>query len=51
MVRGKGIRLDQVLQERRMFVLESEKEGRGVVLIESVREAGWVEGRAREIFF
>jgi hypothetical protein len=34
-----------------MFVLESEKEGRGVILIKSVREAGGVEGRAREVFF
>jgi hypothetical protein len=34
-----------------MFVLESKKEGRGEVLIESIRETGWVEGRAREIFF
>jgi hypothetical protein len=34
-----------------MFVLESEKDGRGVVFIEGIREAGGVEGRAGKVLF
>jgi hypothetical protein len=34
-----------------MFVLESEKEGRRVVLVEGVREARGVEGRAGKVLF